>query len=117
MSTAKTRLPSGFETLEPFAGQWALAGTARRAQSRNDSSALERDTFYEAASPLLSPALELLDSKPLDELDDRETRLMDMMLSLAHVALAVETQREAETTHVHSRRAMTITRSSADWLG
>jgi len=42
---------------------------------------------------------------------------MNMMLSLAHVALAVETQREAETTHVLSRRAMTITQSSADWPG
>lgn len=110
-------LPAGFAALEPFAGQWALAGTASRADARNDASAEERQAFYDAAGPLLAPALELLDSKPLDALDRREQRLMDMMLSLAHVALAVETQREAETTHVLSRRNMPITRSSADWQG
>jgi len=111
------RLPAGFEALEPLVDQWALPGTARRAQERNDSSDAERQAFYQAASPLLAPALELLDSNPLEGLNDKEQRLMDMMLSLAHVALAVETQREAESTHVQSRRSMTITRSSADWPG
>jgi len=110
-----SRLPDGFETLEPFADQWALPATASRAGARNDSSADERQAFYDAASPLLAPALELLDSRPLDGLDDGEQLLMDMMLSLAHVALAVETQREYETRHVESRRFMDITRSSADW--
>jgi hypothetical protein len=112
-----TQLPNGFEALEPFAGQWAISGTAGRARARNDSSAEERQAFYDAASPLLAPALELLDSKPLEELDEGEQRLMELMLSLAHVALAVETQREFETRHVVSRRHMTITRSSADWNG
>jgi len=112
-----SQLPPGFEALEPFADQWALSGTATRAGERNDSSAEERRAFYDAAGPLLAPALELLDAKPLEDLDESENRLMDMMLSLAHVALAVETQREAETTHVLSRRAMTITQSSADWPG
>lgn len=110
-------LPPGFEALEPYAEQWALSGTANRAGSRNDSSTADRTAFYEAAGPLLAPALELLDSKSLDGLDASEERLMDLMLCLAHVALAVETQQEAETTHVLSRRAMTITQSSADWAG
>ena len=111
------RLPPGFEALESFAGQWAAASTAARADARNDSTVEERQAFYDAAGPLLGPALELLDAKPVGEHDAAEKRLMDMMLSLAHVALAVETQREAETTHVLSRRAMTITQSSADWPG
>jgi len=115
MSAAQ--LPPGFDALETFAGQWAVAGTAGRADARNESTPEERQAFYDAASPLLGPALELLDSKPVGEHDAAESRLMNMMLSLAHVALAVETQREAETTHVLSRRAMTITQSSADWPG
>jgi hypothetical protein len=110
-----SRLPKGFETLEPFADQWALPGTANRAGARNDSTPAEREAFYDAASPLLAPALELLDSKPLDGLDNSERLLMDMILSLAHVALALETQREFETRHVESRRFMDITQSSADW--
>ena len=115
MSTAP--LPPGFEALEPFAGQWALPGTASRAGARNDSTVEERQAFYDAASPLLAAALQLLDGVPLQELGVSEQRLMDLMLSLAHVALAVETQREAETTPVVSRRTMTITQSSADWPG
>lgn len=117
MSGPSSLLPAGFEALEGFVEQWALAGTAKRGEGRNDSSASEREAFYETASPLLTPALELLDSKQLNQLDETEERLMDMMLSLTHVALAVETQREAETTHVLSRPTMTITQSSADWLG
>jgi len=111
------QLPKGFEELETFAAKWSQTGTAQRAALRNDSSAEERQAFYDAASPLLARALELLDSKPLDALDESENRLMDMMLSLAHVSLAIESQREAEATHVVSRRTMTITRSSADWPG
>jgi hypothetical protein len=117
MSGAPSLLPAGFEVLEGFVEQWSLAGTAKRGEGRNGSSVSEREAFYETASPLLTSALELLDRKPLNQLDAAEERLMDMMLSLTHVALAVETQREAETTHVVSRRTMTITRSSADWLG
>ncbi|MDG2004596.1 MAG: hypothetical protein P8J20_14840 [Novosphingobium sp.] len=113
--SAATTLPPGFEALEGFAERWALDGTANRAQARNDSSAAEREAFYEAASPMLAPALELLDSKALDDLDDADTRLMNMMLGLTHVALAIETQRDAESIHVVSRRTMMITQSSADW--
>jgi hypothetical protein len=106
-------LPEGFEALEPFAGRWAVAGTATRAAGRGASSAEERAAFYAAAKDLLVPALTYLDAKPLTELSATENRLMDMMLSLAHVALAVEGLGDDEPRHAAMRQHMRITRSPA----
>ena len=87
-----TLLPAGFESLEPFAARFAIAGTAARAQLRSDTSAAERQEFYDAASGRIAAALELLDAKPLSELDAAEERLMNLCLAFAHIALAVEIQ-------------------------
>lgn len=108
-------LPKGFEALEPYVAAWAIDGTARRAACRDRSSEAERQAFYDVASALLGPALEYLGSKPLEAFDASEERLMNLMLSLAHVSLAVEVQGEFEAAHVQSRTHMEITRSSADW--
>ncbi|QIG81040.1 hypothetical protein [Stakelama tenebrarum] len=107
-------LPQGFETLEPFVDQWAVAGSAERAARRDASTAEARETFYAAASPLLTSALDRLDGRPLAEHDASETRLMQLMLSLAHVALAVELQQDDEPKHQPLRREMRITRTPAD---
>lgn len=107
-------MPDGFAALEPFVDDWAIAGSAARAARRDDSSAAERDAFYAAAAGLLDPALALLDGKPLDALDDRERRLLDLMLTLAHVSIAVEIQRDHEPRHMVLRREMRITRTPAD---
>ena len=107
-------LPQGFEALEPFVPQWAITGSAARAARRDASEPEEREAFYAAAKPLLIPALDHLDRKPLPELDDAERRLMDLMLAMAHVAHAVETQREDEPRHMILRREMRITRTPAD---
>lgn len=112
--TAPTVLPDGFAALEPFVAGWAIAGTANRAARRSASSAEEREAFFTAASPLLDPALSYLDSRALGVLSPAERRLMNLMLSLAHVALAVEIQGPDETPSAASRDRMRITRSSAD---
>lgn len=106
-------LPAGFAALEPFAERWAVAGSAARAALRDESGAEEREAFYAAARPLLYPALDHLDRKPLAEFDAQEQRLMDLMLNLAHVALAVETQADDEAKHMPARREMRITRTPA----
>jgi hypothetical protein len=107
-------LPPGFETLEPFAATWAVASAAARAQRRSSSSAEERSAFYQAAKELLAPALAVLDRKPLKAFDDQERRLMNLMLCFAHVAQAVEVQRDGEASHAQLRASLTITRASAD---
>ncbi len=106
-------LPAGFEALQPFVAKWAVEGTAARAALRGDSTAEERQAFYDAASPLLAPALDHLDATPLAEHDDAQKSLMNLTLSLAHVALAVEVQGPDEDKHARSRNAMVITRSPA----
>ena len=107
-------LPGDFAVLEPFAARWAIAGSAERAALRGTSSAEERQAFFEAAGPLLEPVLDYLDARPLAGLDTAEQRLMAMMLSLAHVAQAVEIQGPDESGGVRWRERMRITRAPAD---
>lgn len=111
--TTQTLLPEGFAALEPFAVQWALPGSATRAALRGSSTPQERAAFYAAASGELVRALDYLDAKGLSGLDDADRRLMDLMLSLGHVALAVEQQKDAEARHARDRAHMRVTRTPA----
>ena len=107
-------LPSGFASLEPFAERFAIAGTANRAALRSDTTPEERQAYYDAMKGLLAPALDLLDTKQLGALDAAEQRLMNMTLSFAHIALAIEVQGPDEAKHAKLRAHMKITRSTAD---
>jgi hypothetical protein len=109
-----TMLPAGFETLEPFVARFAVSGTANRAALRGDTTREEREAFHAAAKDLIGPALDLLDKKPLDRLDPGEQRLLELTLSFAHIALAVEIQGPDEERHAELRAYMRITRSTAD---
>lgn len=116
MSTvpAETSLPAGFESLELFVPAWAIAGANNRARARLASREADRVAFFEAVKPLLGRGLAYLDEKPLQQLDDREKRLLLLLLSFAHVTLAVEVQRDHESMHAVGARSMTITRAPAD---
>jgi hypothetical protein len=110
-----TLLPAGFEAMEPFVAGWAVVGSANRAGLRGSSPPEERLAFFDATSPLLQPALALLDAKALADHDEAEQRLMNLTLSFAHVSLAIEVQQEDETKHTPNRDAMVITRAPADF--
>ncbi|HKY82994.1 MAG TPA: hypothetical protein VJM09_16175 [Sphingobium sp.] len=110
----ETTLPAGFAALEPFVATWVLPRSADRARQREASSADALRSFYNDASPLLGTALAYLDAKPGADQDDRDERLMLLCLSLAHVALAAELQKDAESENAMQRHHMRITRSSAD---
>lgn len=114
MSAADDLLPPGFEALEPFVASWAIDGAANRARRRLLSSDEERVAFFNAAKELLPAGLDRLDRKPLEHFDENEQRLMNLFLSLCHVAQAVEIQGDAEPGHALGRRHMKITRASAD---
>ncbi len=115
MSISRELLPTGFEALEPFIKNWAVVGAAERMQRRLDSTPQEREQFFRAGCDLVPSALELLDQKPLDEFDAQEQCLMRLVLSLAHVAQAVEIQGDDEAFHARYARYISITRASADF--
>lgn len=107
-------LPPGFADLEPFVARFAIAGTANRARLRSSATPEERTAFYAAAKDLVGPALDLLDSRPLDALDAAEERLMNLALTFAHIALAIEIQGPDEARHAALREHMKIVQSTAD---
>ncbi len=109
-----SRLPAGFEALEPFAEFWAADTAAKRAHCRDISNEASRQAFYDAAVTLVPLALEQLDRKPLAELSDSEQRLMRLVLSFGHVAMAVELQGNEEAEHARWRPFMQITTTPAD---
>lgn len=114
MNSVTLRLPAGFEALEPFVDTWAIDGAANRMQQRLDSSMEDMKSFFETAFPLAESALTYLDQKPVKELDPHEQTLMNMILSLAHVSLAVEIQGPDEPHHAKWARFIRITQAVAD---
>jgi hypothetical protein len=112
--SAESSLPHGFEALEPFVGFWAAATVSDRDTRRLDSTESQRVAFYNHAKDLVAPAMDYLDSKPLAGHDAKDQRLMNLMLSLVHVALAVEAQRDGEAEHALGGRQVPITRGHAD---
>ena len=107
-------LPPGFEALEPFAIRWAGATAADRANLRSAFSNAERDAFHTACAPLLVDGLRRLDQTALGEQDESERRLMHLLLTFAHVSLAVEVQGDAEDNHRQLRASMRIICAPAD---
>ncbi|MFV8816968.1 hypothetical protein [Haliea sp. E17] len=114
MTMRDNALPEGFESLAPFVEFWAVDCAAGRADCRQRSDEEGRQAFYAAASPLVATALDYLDSQQLSALDDSEQRLMKLVLSFAHLAMAVELHREEEPKHARDRHFLRITRAPAD---
>jgi hypothetical protein len=108
-------LPEGFAELEPFVARWALETTAARANLRGSVPFADAEAFYLVAQPLVEPALGRLDAKPLKEHDERERRLMCLLLAFTHVAMAIEVQGKDEAVHSKLREHMRITRAPADF--
>lgn len=107
------RLPTGFEELESLVSLWAVEGSATRAQLRGQSTAEQRESFYLAMSKRLRDALAHLDNKALGDFDVTEQNLMNLVLSFAHVSLAVEVQDSDEDKHSRWRPKMRLTRTPA----
>ncbi|KPH66799.1 hypothetical protein [Novosphingobium sp. ST904] len=108
-------LPAGFETLEPFAANWAGRTAADRAAVRGAYPPGERAAFHAACAPLIEAGLSQLDAKPLRDLNEEERRLLDLILTYAHVSLAIDVQASDEDRHRPLREAMRVTRAPADF--
>jgi hypothetical protein len=114
MTSHEALLPPGFSALDPFVADWAVAGSNARKNRRLASTEAERLAFYAAATPLLEPAFAYLDQFDIDALEPEQKRLLDLMLMLAHVALAVEKQGSSEAAHAVNHAHFTLTRSTED---
>ena len=108
MKESSTSLPDGFAALEPYVATWTRERAAERVALRIESSAADREAFYSAAVGLLPAALTYLDARSLNELTLEEQRLMQLMLSLAHISLAVEVQGKDEPVHALNARHVRI---------
>lgn len=83
-------LPEPFTALEPFAATWSLPTEIARHEQRRASSMDALRDFYDAMLPRMPQILSYLETRPLDDLDTDDTRLMRLTLSLAEIAPAVE---------------------------
>ncbi|HEX9033415.1 MAG TPA: hypothetical protein VF834_16365 [Streptosporangiaceae bacterium] len=82
-------LPADFAALEPFS-DWILTTESERYAKRLASTMPQMQAFYDAAFPLLEPAIAHLDKFDLDELPEAERHLMLLMFSLVMVSFPVE---------------------------
>jgi len=107
-------LPAGFAALEPFVQQWAVAGTAARAQVRDAAGLAGCQALFAAAMPLAGAALDHLDGKGFAGFDAADERLMNLMLGLGHAAQTAEIHGASEPESLAARVHMIIRRSPAD---
>lgn len=107
-------LPDGFEELTELVGIWAAPDASARDALRGSAPAGDRQKFYNAFAPRLEEALDHLDKTPLTKQDPKQTNLMSLALSFAHVAQAQEVQGPDEAKHAQSRMRLPIICAPAD---
>lgn len=90
----QTSLPPGYQDLEPFVDYWAGESNDIRWDRRARAAMPDIQRFYDAMLPRADQAMTDLDKFPLDAMPEDATRLMRLLLSLPHVAMAVEFHRQ-----------------------
>jgi hypothetical protein len=83
-------LPAGFEDLEVFVGDWALARESERMSKRCATKIEDIRRFYDAMIDRVEAALDHLDTFALEAMPGPEKRLFYLTLSLVEVGNAVE---------------------------
>ncbi len=83
-------LPERFRTLSQFVSAWSLPTEQERNRKRRSSSMEEIRRFYNAMLPEMAAIAEHLSAFSLDDLPEKERRLLNLALSFMEVALAVE---------------------------
>ena len=82
-------LPEPFGDLRPFVG-WTLPTETERNHKRLTSDISEIQALYDAVLPRMEAIIEFLNAFPLENMPADAQRLMNMTLSLAEIAPAVE---------------------------
>ncbi len=82
-------LPTGFEDLEGFVADWALASRNERYAMRTSKTYEELGHFYDAIAARAEEAMIHLDARDLYDLSEEDTRLLHLLYSMIMVADAV----------------------------
>ena len=96
--TAEKLLPAGFEDLEEFAGDWALATESERRRKRQSTDIQSTRVFYDRMTERIGDILGYLNELDLHAMPADSRNLLHMTLSLAEVGLAVEIYRQPAVT-------------------
>src|SRR5437763_16719760 len=83
-------LPTGFDGLNQFVSDWAIADEPARMRKRWSSSMGEIRRFYDTMVRRVEEALDYLDSRKFEELQPPDLRLLYLTYALVEVANAVE---------------------------
>lgn len=83
-------LPSGFEKLERFVGDWAVAGDLERLRRREAASRETLKTFYDVMKDEIDAAMDYLKQYSMTDLPDDAARLYQMALSFMDVGFLLE---------------------------
>lgn len=95
---AEKLLPAGFEDLQDFAADWALATESERRRKRQDTDIETIRVFYGRMTERIRDVLGYLNNLDLHALPPDARNLLHMTLSLAEVGLAVEIYRQSAVT-------------------
>lgn len=87
---AEQMLPPAFAEFERFAPIWCLATESERWERRTSSSMAELNDFYTAFFPRLEEAIAYCDKFPIDDLPYEVLHLLQLIYSIAMVAMAIE---------------------------
>lgn len=105
------QLPAQFTDWQCWVEKWSSSEGDQRLRARLNSTPEEREDFFTQCFPRLQEALAYLDERPMGQWSASDHVLMDILLNLAHIALAVETQGDAEPEHARFAKYMTYTRT------
>ncbi|MBF6567773.1 MAG: hypothetical protein IVW54_02725 [Candidatus Binataceae bacterium] len=83
-------LPENFKELERFVSAWSLASEQERNRKRRSSSMHEIRRFYDAMLQRMPEVSKHLNGFNLQELPQRECRLLNLAFSFMEIASAVE---------------------------
>ncbi|EQB03029.1 hypothetical protein L286_13495 [Sphingobium sp. HDIP04] len=83
-------LPEKFAEWEGFVSAWCLPDTHARFQARYEGDPADLRHFYDSLMPRVEEALAYLDDFPLEAMEEPERNLMNLLMSLSHVAYGLE---------------------------
>lgn len=105
-------LPKGYEALSPFAAEWGIGCFHDRYERRFGSDMASLQAFYDAAQPLADRALRELEQHDLAALPEAYRNLFNLIMSLAHVAVAIERHGQPQPRNVTWPATLEVTQGS-----